>query len=150
LGFIAIATLTACGAHFANTDISDSFRAEQVAKIERNRTTKRQILEWFGQPEGIARNGTSSSRGSVSTEDYFGLFAARQPINDSSIVYHYRNARYSRSETVAGVPLLPVKGAPGIGGTLARSASNEDQHLWILFDERGLVRDYILKDAGER
>ena len=144
LGCVAIALLTACPVvgHYSGTTTQETFRADQVAKIERNRTTKRQVIEWFGPPRTIARKGEPS--------DYFKMFSATQPISDDSTIYFYRNVSRTASETAGGVILVPVPGG-GVGGTLARSTSDEGGQLWILFDERtGLVRDYIVRSASER
>jgi hypothetical protein len=141
---VAAGLLTACPivGHFTGTDTQDAFRADHVAKIERNRTTKRQIFEWFGPPPIIARRTAPDGR-SVA-QDNLAVFAGRQPITDQNIVYGYRNVRRTSSQTVGGValPFAPI----GAGGELAQSSSDQGQYLWILLDERtGLVQDYIVK-----
>lgn len=148
-GWFALTLLTGCGT-YSGSDRHDAFREEQVAKIELNRTTRRQIIEWFGPPADIARKGTPRDRDNVAAEDYFGFFASTL-ITGNSVVYRYRNVGNKFSETAAGVPLCPVRGCPGIGGTISRSTSNERNDLWILFDERtGLVQDYIVQSPDKR
>lgn len=153
LGCVALALLTACPVvgSYTGTHTSNAFRADQVAKIERNRTTKRQIFEWFGAPLSIARKAAAANQDGVAAADDFSLFAS-QPISTDSTIYHYRNVRSTSSETGGGV-LLPVPLEPrgGIVGTLARSASGEVEQLWILLDERtGLVQDFVVKGPRDR
>ena len=142
------ALLNACPVvgHYTGSETNIAFRAGQVAKIERNQTTKRQIIEWFGLPQTFARKEASSAQESVPTPVDFKLFAASQTISDGSVVYYYRNVSSTWSQTDGGVSVLPVPGGGGFGGTLAKSASDEGGELWILFDGRtGLVQDYIVK-----
>lgn len=144
--------LTACVSHTTFTDTRDAFHPEQVAKIERKRTTRRQIVEWFGTPERIARKAALPDDLSVAAQDAFAAFATRGPVGDDSIIYYYGKVSETSSTTdvvlVVPAPVPPPWSPcgpwPCVGGNLSHSEKHARRDLWILLDERtGLVQDYM-------
>lgn len=135
-GMLVAAAFQGGCAYMSGTDSRESFAAQDVRKIEPSRTTKREILDWFGPPAGIARQGQGDKvipLLQVRAETLLELFSARQTLNESDIVYYYRNLSL---ETQAGVVFL--------AGHSSRSMGR--QELWVLIDDRsGAVRDYITK-----
>jgi len=136
----AVAVLNGC-VYVSGTDSHDSFGAQNIVKIEPGRTTKKQVLDLFGPPAGIARKGQEEKIIPVlrvRAETLIELFSARQTLNDGDIVYYYRNVAL---ETRGGAVLLAVHS----------SRSVQTQELWILIDDNaGIVRDYVTKGGNAK
>lgn len=137
---LATALQTGC-VYVSGTDSRDSFSPQNVGKIEAGLTTKKQVLDWFGPPAGIARKGQEDKIIPVlraRAETLLELFSARRPLIESDIVYYYRNLSL---ETRGGAVFFAMHA----------SRSAQTQELWILIDDRsGIVRDYVTKGGDAR
>lgn len=150
--WLAAALLAGCVSHTTGTETREALGPERVAKIERAQTTRRQILEWFGVPDRIARKAAFTGSESDATQDAFAAFAARGPVDDDSIIYYYGKLTDRRMATDVTLvlpapvpqPWSPCGPWPCVGGNLSHYEGHEQRDLWILLDERtGLVRDYL-------
>ena len=132
---LAAGCLSGC-VYVSGSDTRQSFAAENVRRIEPGATTKRQILDWFGPPAAIARQGQGDRiipGLKVQADTFLEIFSARHTLNESDIVYYYRNISL---ETQGGVVVFAVH----------TSRSLQRQELWILIDDKtGTVRDHVAK-----
>lgn len=127
--------------YVSGTDTRQSFAADDVRRIELGKTTKRQILDWFGPPAAIARQGQGGRiipGLKVQADTFLEIFAARHTLNESDIVYYYRNISL---EMQGGAVVFAVH----------TSRSMQQQELWILIDDTtGTVRDHVTKGVDAK
>jgi hypothetical protein len=124
----------------------ESFQKKQITEIKPGTTTKQQILDWFGPPAAVARQGSAlkipgTGSGKAGNQDvqfsdtFFELFSAKNTLTEHHIVYYYP-ATEIRSTQVLVV----------FAGTADKKVSTD--RLWILIDDRtGIVVDYIFRKA---
>lgn len=116
----------------------DSFVNADIKKIEPGRTTKEEILKWFGPPLAIAKKGEEDKiipLENVRVATFLELFATKHILTETDIIYYYRNVDI---ETKTGAVLLVISESK-------RSAATK---LWILIDTRsGIVEDYVISEA---
>lgn len=123
--------------------------AARIGAIRAGATTRREILEWFGPPTGIARRGAvmvypapgvaMRGRVDIRSDAVFELFSAGRTPRASDIVYYYDSACVKG----LGILFIPIVG----GGGYTREVAVE--RLWILIDENtGLVEGHVFRGAG--
>ena len=121
----------------------ESFNKGQINKILPGKTTKQEILLWFGPPLSIARKGRvmkipsadvqKRSSYELQSDIFFELFSAKHEITENHIIYYYT---YSETKNTAVLITLYLTG---------RSKLVVDK-LWILINtETGIVEDYIFR-----
>jgi hypothetical protein len=133
---LGCAALTGC-LYGSSTSKQESFTKAEVKKIEPGKTTKEEILKWFGAPLAIARKGDEDKvilAENVRAETFLELFAAKRTLTESNIIYYYRNLE---TNSAGGVIVFAVM-------QQNRTATTK---LWVLIDNRsGLVEDYVTID----
>ena len=131
-----------CGVVVQRFKVEVPFTAKKVEEISRGKTTKAELLEWFGPPSALVRKDErveipiNGSKGPehLPGESFFEPFDGRHESTPGHIVYYYQSF-YIHNEIVffveAGIP------------TPLREVYNK---VWILIDdESSLVVDYILE-----
>jgi len=137
-GTILLAGINFWGCGMTSTEYDFTFDEEEIERIHLGKTTKEEILDWFGPPNAMATKGkifqfASSSAGikaePISNEILFELFSGKHQLANHHSVYFY-----STSETTGGQVLF-------ILGTSA-----DINKLWVLVNqESGLVEDYVYR-----
>lgn len=134
---------TGCAIISGQHVIEQPFTEKQVKQIRSDRTTKADILAWFGPPVALARHSGAmkvpppgpGKRGSndLAPELYLGLFAQKHRLTSDHIVYYYQDSSLHWSEVVFLV------------GPFITEPSMEVRKLWVLINERtGNVEDMLL------
>ncbi len=136
--------------------IDEPFTEKKVQMIRHNETSKKDILDWFGPPVAVAREGTDmkvphwSKSGSASAEvqadDFFKRFPASSEKARKPLVYYYETAGLNWTEYYGYVYNAggPVYIPPIANRTLTV------MKLWILLDETsGKVIDHQLEMTKE-
>jgi hypothetical protein len=124
--------------------VEEPMNADQIQEIQRGKTTKQEILEWFGPPIAIARKGTivkvpspglrKKGAEEIHSDTFFELFSERNVISEHDIIYYYF---YAESKSTAAVCVVGVSDK----GRLAVDK------LWILINEKtGIVEDYVYRE----
>src|SRR5439155_26591822 len=128
---------------------------EMIKKIERGKSTKAEILEWFGMPIAIGARGETLTRprptvrtgekasgvrpeGYVRTEadTLFELFSSRHNLTDTHRIYYYYRAVSTNFAIVGPGPVFAKR-------------STSVRRLWVLISEdTGIVEDFVFM-AGE-
>ena len=134
---VACAALTGC-LYASGSNIQEkTFSKTGVKKIEPGKTTKEDILKWFGPPLAIARKGDEDkimTVENVRADTFLELFSAKRPLTENDVVYYYRNVETSVS---GGAILFAVVSE-------SRSATAK---LWVLIDYRnGIVEDFLTRE----
>ena len=135
---VACAAMTGC-LHFSASDKGEkTFSKAGVNKIEPGKTTKEDILKWFGPPLAIARKGDEDkimTAENVRADTFLELFSAKRPLTENDVVYYYRNVDTSNSGTL--IVLIQT--------SERRSATAK---LWVLIDDRnGIVEDFLTREG---
>ena len=135
-GMILLAGINFWGCRSVEYGIA--FDEEEIERIHLGKTTKEEILGWFGPPNAMATKGkifqfASSSAGSkaepISNEILFELFSGKHQLANHHSVYFY-----STSGTAGGEVLYMSDTSPDIN------------KLWVLVNqESGLVEDYVYR-----
>ena len=133
---LASAYLSGC-IYVTKTTDEQLFTKAQAEKIERGKTTKAEVLQWFGPPLAIVRKneGGQALKGEedIRPETFFELFSGKHVISQDHVVYYYRNLG---------------KGAM-IGYVVVAGRAQEwktRERLWILINQKnGIVEDYMLR-----
>lgn len=146
-----LALLLLLGGCFAMRDrraFDEPIRPDRVAAIRPGVTTRFELLEAFGPPRAVARQGTTMTfpppggwrpgGESVPSEAFLDLFKAKRPLRPSEVVFYYEAS--VRKET--GFLVFPLVG----GGIVTKEAVVD--RLFLLVDEgTGRVEDVILRRA---
>ena len=124
-----------------------------VDQLQAGRTTKAEVLEWFGMPLSIAAKGETLtiSRGpewaaeggvrhahyeKVDADTFFELFSTKHAITDRDRIYYYYDTVSSKYAVVLAV-------------YINETANTRSDRLWVLVDEEtGLVEDYVFRKAS--
>ena len=131
---IGCTALTACMYGSATTKSGETFTNAAVKNIQPGKTTKEDILNWFGPPLAIARKAEEDKMiavENVRADTFLELFSARRTLTDSDVVYYYRNVEIRSSGGMIGLAVI---------------AHNQEAtaKLWILIDNRnGIVEDFV-------
>ena len=126
---------------------------EVLLNIDRGKTTRQEILDWFGTPNAIVASGATKKAPPqdirkkrdyyVKSQDFLKMFSAKHNLTKKHIGYYYETSAYHSWHLVlflldmySGNAVIDDKpiGTPGL---MIRK-------LWILIDiEKGHVVDYI-------
>ena len=154
-----IALLPAGGCVWGSVEYGRTLEWEKVDHIESGKTTPRNILDWFGPPEVIAKKGTLVPFPSLKTEEseegeirevdsniFFKYFSKKHPITEQHVVYYY----YNEGEDINGFSIpIPIGtffiSVPATFGDLQLS------ELWVLVNrKKGQVEDYVFLEGAEK
>lgn len=134
---VACTTLAGC-LYASSSSKQETFSKSAVKKIEPGRTTKEEILKWFGPPLAIAHKGDGDkiiTVENVRADTFLELFSAKHPLTESDVVYYYRNVETTSS---GGVVVFVVT-------ENNRSATSK---LWVLINNRnGIVEDIYTSES---
>jgi len=122
----------------------ESFHEDQIKMILPGKTTKQEILLWFGPPLAIARKGKvmkipspdvqKASSYELDSDTFLELFSGKHEVTENHIVYYYT---YSETKGTGTVILFA-------GTESSRLIVNK---LWILINrETGIVEDYMFRE----
>jgi len=120
-----------------------------VDEVQPGKTTRSEVLEWFGMPLSIAKKGEvlriphgpewaaggvrPAGYNQVDADAFFELFSTKHKITDHQRIYYY----FSSLSTKYGVVLAVY---------VHESANTRVDRLWLLIDEEtGLVDDYVFR-----
>ena len=135
---LAVTLLSGCLVVSGSRKGEQLFTKEQAEKIERGKTTKAEVLQWFGPPVAMARKDKGGQalggEGDLRPETFFELFTGKHAVGQFHVVYYYRNLR---TEEIGAAVLLAASG----------QVSMKRERLWILInDANGIVEDYVLRE----
>jgi hypothetical protein len=126
---VGCAVLTGCFFYASATNKEQpSFTKAGVKKIGPGKTTKEDILKWFGPPLAMARKGDEDkfmAPGTVREDTFPEAFAAKHTLTENDIIYYYRNVE----TTTAGLAVAGYTGYTFVGGQKPRSTTAK---LWVL------------------
>ena len=123
---------------------------ETVEQLQPGKTTKAEVLDWFGMPLSIAKKGETltifresawvagggirpSSYYQVDADTFFELFSAKRKITDRHRIYYYYHSVSTKFAIIAIV-------------YNRESAHTRKDQLWLLMDEEtGIVEDYVFR-----
>jgi len=122
----------------------ESFHEDQIKMILPGKTTKQEILLWFGPPLAIARKGKvmkipspdvqKTSSYELDSDTFLELFSGKHEITENHIVYYYT---YSETKGTGAFILFA-------GTDSSRLIVDK---LWILINrETGIVEDYMFRE----
>ena len=137
-GTILLAGINFWGCAMTSTEYDFTFDKEEIERIHLGKTTKEEILDWFGPPNAMATKGkifqfVSSSAGSKAeppnNEILFELFSGKHQLANHHSVYFYSTSGTSGGEVLN-----------------MRGTSPDINKLWVLVNqESGLVEDYVYR-----
>jgi hypothetical protein len=125
-----------------------------IKNIESGKTTRMNILEWFGPPAILARkvgvvplpslDKNNDEMRKINSRVFFKYFLERHTISEHHVVYYYLN----EWEKINGFSIP-------IGNTLLSlplsSTDLQFTELWVLVNRTtGLVEDYVFLEAEEK
>ena len=129
---------------------------EVVKKITPGKTTRKNILKWFGPPEVLARKNKMISLpiledGTVKIQDvdstvFFDKFSEKHSISEHHAVYYYFNEEEDINGFAIPIPIgFTFVNLPATFGNLQFS------ELWVLVNrETEQVEDYIFLEREEK
>lgn len=131
------------GCVVGSVQVDKKLTGELIKKIEPGKTVKGDVLEWFGPPNVLARQGKMVKVPStdpknpglqeMDSELLFELFSVKHQIADHHIVYYYVDVEAS----MGGAYLLIA---------IAASTTVKQDRLWILINQNtGIVEDYVFR-----
>lgn len=140
-GAILLAGMNLWGCFSKSVEYDFIFDEDEIERIHLGKTTKENILDWFGPPKAMATKGkkfqfASSSAGSkaepINNEILFELFSEKHQLTNHHSVYFYSTSGTSGAEMFL-ISFVYVQ-AP------------ETNRLWVLVNqESGLVEDYVYR-----
>jgi len=141
-GAILLAGINFWGCFIGSLEYDLTFDEEEIERIHLGKTTKDEILDWFGPQNAMATKGekfqfASSSAGSkaepINNEILFELFSGKRQLANHHSVYFYFTSR------TFSVTLSPVMFETS-------DTSLDINKLWVLVNqESGLVEDYVYR-----
>lgn len=149
LGILCAASLfcmSGCGVIAGKYVAEDPFKEDGLRKVQYGETTKQDVLDWFGPPLAIVREGTvlmiplpgsgEKVQHEVRAESVFAYFAPKREITKDHIIYYYQGTYFNWAEIFlleASFPTSPVM---------------HEKRLWILINEKtGKVEDHLQEEA---
>ena len=105
--FIALAAMFFCGCATPKLISGNPIRQERVDAIQRGNTTKEDIIQWFGAPNGIVRKGEKMNlpKGKLSSDPFFDLFSSRGDVTKNCRIYYYA---FGRRKVAGGSFVIPL------------------------------------------
>lgn len=147
---LLVVSLNGCFVFGKQHQLTEPLPLGSIAEIIRpGVTTKQDLLERFGPPVAIARQGTTmvyppprpGKMGGIEVDAsaFFALFSGGREPGKRDIVYYYESSRV----TGLGVVVFPIIG----GGYISTRVAVK--RLWVLLDDgTGIVKEYTVQ--GER
>jgi len=137
-GTILLAGMNLWGCNIRSVEYDLTFDEDEIERIHLGKTTKEEILDWFGPPNAMATKGksfqfASSSAGikaePISNEILFELFSGKHQLANYHSVYFYSTS-----------------GTSGLDVPFISNTSADINQLWVLVNqESGLVVDYVYR-----
>jgi hypothetical protein len=126
-----------------------------IKNIELGKTTRLNILEWFGPPAILAeKEGIASllSEGQdyekmrqVDSIVFFKYFLERHTLSEQHVVYYY----FNEWEKIGGVS-IPIPGL-ALASLPLTSGNLQSRELWVLVNRKtGRVEDYVFLEGAEK
>lgn len=126
-----------------------------IKNIELGKTTRLNILEWFGPPAILAeKEGVASlpSEGQdyekmrqVDSIVFFKYFLERHTLSEQHVVYYY----FNEWEKIGGVS-IPIPGL-ALASLPLTSGNLQSRELWVLVNRKtGRVEDYVFLEGAEK
>jgi len=126
-----------------------------IKNIELGKTTRLNILEWFGPPAILAeKEGIASlpSEGQdyekmrqVDSIVFFKYFLERHTLSEQHVVYYY----FNEWEEIGGVS-IPIPGL-ALASLPLTSGNLQSRELWVLVNRKtGRVEDYVFLEGAEK
>ncbi|MCG8607847.1 hypothetical protein MJD09_23035 [bacterium] len=150
-----IILLPAQGCIWGSVQYDRTLRKDVVKKIEPGKTTRQNILKWFGPPEVLAKKDNLISlpilendhvkMQEVESAIFFDKFSENHSISEHHIVYYYLNEGEDINGFSIPIPGLTFISVPATFGNLQFS------ELWVLVNhETGQVEDYVFLEREEK
>lgn len=126
-----------------------------IKNIALGKTTRLNILEWFGPPAILAeKEGIASlpSEGQdyekmrqVDSIVFFKYFLERHTLSEQHVVYYY----FNEWEKIGGVS-IPIPGL-ALASLPLTSGNLQSRELWVLVNRKtGRVEDYVFLEGAEK
>jgi hypothetical protein len=144
------------GCVWGSVQYDRTLEKDVIKKITPGKTTRKNILEWFGPPEILAKKDGWVSLPSLETEHlkmrkvdsktFFKYFSKKHPISEHHVVYYY----FNEGEDINGFS-LPIPIGTFFISVPATSGNLQLSELWVLVNRRtGRVEDYIFLESKEK
>ena len=141
-----ILSMVGCAIMPMRGEVGKPFDENLINKIQRGKTTREEITQWFGVPKAVARKGEKIKLPTttatpymggvempgeeVSSDTYFALFSKRQ-VTENHIIFLYV---YTTSKGMNFyMPFFGYMGGKALKNTL----------VILIDDSKGIVEDYI-------
>ncbi len=143
------------GCIWGSVQYDRTLEKELIKNIEPGKTTRKNILEWFGPPEILARKdgvvllppletGQGKMR-EVDSKVFFKYFLERHPIAEQHVVYYY----FNEWEKIGGVS-IPIPGL-ALASLPLTSGNLQSRELWVLVNRQTeQVEDYVFLEGEEK
>ncbi len=143
------------GCIWGSVQYDRTLEKELIKNIEPGKTTRLNILEWFGPPAILAeKEGMASlpSEGQdyekmrqVDSIVFFKYFLERHPIAEQHVVYYY----FNEWEKIGGVS-IPIPGL-ALASLPLTSGNLQSRELWVLVNRQTeQVEDYVFLEGEEK
>jgi len=144
------------GCIWGSVQYDRTLEKELIKNIEPGKTTRKNILEWFGPPEILARNDgvvllppLETSQGKMREVDskvFFKYFLQRHPIAEHHVVYYY----FNEGEDINGFS-IPIPIGTFFVSLPATSGNLQLSELWVLVNRQTeQVEDYVFLEGEEK
>lgn len=142
--FVSILLFSGCFVAPYTYTCGQPIKEDKLKKIEAGKTTKEEIIQWFGVPSVVVKKGekanvTTTQYGASgviqsigsSFDELFSLFSSKHKQKDSYIIYYYD---YTKTE---GATFSIIFFSPSSSRALT------DKLLMLIDENTGIVEDYI-------
>ena len=154
LALIALFPIGGCV--WGSVQYDRTLEKEKINKIESGKTTPKNILEWFGPPEVLARQGRMTwlpaleggpeEMRKVDSSIFFTYFMKRHSISEHHIVYYY----FNEGEDINGFS-IPIPIGTFFVSLPATFGNLQVSELWVLVNRKtGQVEDYKFLEGTEK
>ncbi|MEE8126997.1 MAG: hypothetical protein V3T45_00460 [Nitrospinaceae bacterium] len=143
------------GCIWGSVQYDRTLEKELIKNIEPGKTTRLNILEWFGPPEILARKdgvvllppletGQGKMR-EVDSKVFFKYFLERHTLSEQHVVYYY----FNEWEKIGGVS-IPIPGL-ALASLPLTSGNLQSRELWVLVNRQTeQVEDYVFLEGEEK
>jgi hypothetical protein len=129
------------------------FREERLAALAPRKTTRAEVLEWFGPPLAFARSGAVAPTQEVAFRwtgpasdswTSFDRFPAGEVAPDD-LVYYYEATESVTNTSAVGLVIFFITGGKGGVSPATKTFENRTDKLWILIDgATGVVKAVVV------
>lgn len=153
---VCIVLLPVGGCIWGSVQYDRTLEKKMIKNIEPGKTTRKNILKWFGPPGVLARiDGVVSfpaletnkeKMREIDSKVFFKYFLEKHSISEHHVVYYYFNEGEKINGVSIPIPIgIPLISLPATSGNLQFS------ELWILVDHKtGQVEDYVFLEGAEK